>query len=95
MNAACRCKGFLYGGCKGTVNNFETVQGCVAACVSAVRPPSVAESKPLTKDNPQGLSEAPLAASAQPAVVSSSAPAAQWQWPLPLFLGACLLQGWQ
>ena len=27
-----QCRAFVYGGCEGNANNFETLEACVAAC---------------------------------------------------------------
>ena len=29
-----QCQQFIYGGCQGNSNNFKTIEGCEAACMS-------------------------------------------------------------
>jgi len=34
-----RCEGFIYGGCGGNINNFETFEACETACVKDIGAP--------------------------------------------------------
>lgn len=81
-----RCKDFIYGGCNGTANNFETLQDCDAACTGASGTPSAAKPKAVTVDSPQEVLGPPPTADMQPGMSSSSARSARWQGRVPLLL---------
>lgn len=49
------CRAFLFGGCGGNANNFETLSACRAKCQTAVAPLVPENASPVEEDFKTGI----------------------------------------